>query len=57
VTGIDALIPSESNRSEVQGVCKVAMRTRSIVIENTWSDREAETLAKGKSEAIRLAAC
>jgi len=27
----------------------------SIVIENTWSDKEAETLAKGKSEAIRLA--
>jgi FMN-dependent NADH-azoreductase len=29
-------------------------KTHSIVIENTWSDREAETLAKGKSEAIRL---
>jgi len=28
--------------------------THSIVIENTWGDREAETLAKGKSEAIRL---
>jgi len=30
-------------------------KTHSIVIENTWSDRERETLAKGKSEAIRLA--
>jgi FMN-dependent NADH-azoreductase len=29
-------------------------KTHSIVIENTWSDKEAETLAKGKSEAIRL---
>jgi FMN-dependent NADH-azoreductase len=29
-------------------------KTHSIVIENTWSDGEAETLAKGKSEAIRL---
>jgi hypothetical protein len=24
-----------------------------MVIENTWSDREAESLAKGKSEAIK----
>jgi FMN-dependent NADH-azoreductase len=31
-------------------------KTHSIVIENTWSDREGEALAKGKSEAIRLAA-
>jgi FMN-dependent NADH-azoreductase len=30
-------------------------KTHSIVIENTWSGREAETLAEGKSEAIRLA--
>lgn len=30
-------------------------KTHNIVIENTWSDREAEALAKGKSEAIRLA--
>ena len=30
-------------------------KTHNIVIENTWSDREAETLAKGKKEAIRLA--
>jgi len=30
-------------------------KTHTIVIENTWSDREAETLAKGKKEAIRLA--
>src|SRR5712672_113787 len=29
-------------------------KTHSIVIENTWSDREAESLAKGKSEAMRL---
>ena len=29
-------------------------KTNSIVIENTWNDREAETLAKGKSEAILL---
>jgi FMN-dependent NADH-azoreductase len=29
-------------------------KTHSIVIEDTWSDREAETLAKGKIEAIRL---
>jgi FMN-dependent NADH-azoreductase len=29
-------------------------KTHSIVIENTWSEREAKTLAKGKSEAIRL---
>ena len=29
-------------------------KTHSIVIENTWSDREAEALAKGKREAIRL---
>jgi FMN-dependent NADH-azoreductase len=29
-------------------------KTHSIVIENTWSDREAESLAKGKSDAIRL---
>jgi FMN-dependent NADH-azoreductase len=30
-------------------------KTHSIVIENTWSDREAKTPAKGKSEGIRLA--
>ena len=30
-------------------------KTHSIIIENTWSDRETEVLAKGKSEAIRLA--
>jgi FMN-dependent NADH-azoreductase len=30
-------------------------KIHSIIIENTWSDQEAETLAKGKSEAIRLA--
>jgi FMN-dependent NADH-azoreductase len=30
-------------------------KTHSIVIENTWSDKEAETLAKGEGEAIRLA--
>jgi FMN-dependent NADH-azoreductase len=29
-------------------------KTHSIVIENTWSDRQGEALAKGKSEAIRL---
>ena len=30
-------------------------KTHNIFIENTWSDSEAEVLAKGKSEAIRLA--
>jgi FMN-dependent NADH-azoreductase len=31
-----------------------AEKTHSIVIENPWSGKKAETLAKGKSEAIRL---
>jgi FMN-dependent NADH-azoreductase len=29
-------------------------KIHSIVIENTWRDRVAETLAKGENEAIRL---
>jgi FMN-dependent NADH-azoreductase len=29
-------------------------KIHSVVIENTWSDREAETPAKGKSEASSL---